>query len=151
MSDRDIIAKLELLTSTLNKVQLQTLLAQVKDKDYTQLQAWFTAQGNPITQYEIDTLNGLHRPAYIGVYVVSELIGKRKRARREKFVADAIKDKIKPIRLTVTDKAIVAGETEFYGKEVFLFAVRNLLEELEELYQQDLIVETARLEALRNG
>lgn len=151
MRDRDIIAKLELLTSTMDKEQLQTLLAQVKNKDYTQLVSWFEGQNNPLTQYELDTLSGLHHPAYIGVYVVSELIGKWRRERRLKFIADYAKDDLKPIRATVIDRLALQGETEFYAKDVFLEAMKSLVKELQVIYNADLIVEQARLEVLRNG
>jgi hypothetical protein len=130
VNNHPIVKKLYLLTSTLDKSQLETLLAQVKAKNYASMVAWFQGQGNELTAEELALLNGEGRPAYIGVFLISELIGVWERERRVKFVSDAVKDELKPIRLVVIDKAVLAGETEEYGKEVFLDALKDLVGEL---------------------
>lgn len=130
MKNHPIVKKLYLLTSTMDRAQLETLLAQVKAKDYTQMIAWFDGQGNALATEEINGLKGDYHPAYRGVAVVNWLKEVWKRERRVKFVADAVKDELKPIRLVVIDKAVLAGEAEDEGKAMFLDAMKSLVEEL---------------------
>lgn len=69
MRNKPIVQKLKLLTQTMTLAQLDTLLAQVRAKDYTQLIAWFEGQNNPLTQLELDEIDHGH-PAYQGTAVI---------------------------------------------------------------------------------
>jgi hypothetical protein len=130
MYNNPLVRKIGLLTVGLNKTQLDDLLTQVKAKDYAQLISWFQNQNNPLTPFELEQLQGKHHPAYRGVAVINSLIGEWKRSRRVVFVADAVRDDLKPVRAMVIDKAVMAGETEDYGAGVFLDALKSLVEEL---------------------
>ena len=132
LKNRPIVVKLRTLTSVLTKIQLQTLLTQMKNRDYTQIIAWFQAQGNPLTKDDIDTLNGVNcRPYADGVLFINGLIGEWGRERYAKFVADYTRDDLKPIRTTVVDRLTLLGETEEYGKDIFLDTLKSLVKELE--------------------
>jgi hypothetical protein len=130
MKSHPLVIKMSLLTAGLNKVQLADLLSQMKARDYTQITAWFQAQNNPLTVSELEHLQGKRHPAYTGVMVVNWLTGVWRRNKRVAFIADAVRDDLRPIRAMVIDKAIVAGESEDYGKDAFLDALKSLVKEL---------------------
>lgn len=126
MNNNPLVQKLRLLTSGMDKVQLADLLAQMKARDYTQITAWFISQNNPLTAQEIESFQDANK----GVIYIYCLIGDWYRERRTAFIADSVKDDLKPIRLTVIDRAVLAGETEDYGADIFLNALKSLVEEL---------------------
>lgn len=130
MKNHPIVEKVRYLTSGMTRTQLEELLAKMYAKDFTQLYTWLDNNGHSLSAYEKECVEGKHHPAYMGFAIVNWLIGAWKRNRRVVFVADAMRDDLKPRRQIILDKCIAAGESEDYGKSVFIDALKLLLEEL---------------------
>jgi len=124
VKNRPIVKKLKLLTSTMTKTQLQSLLAQVKAKGYEQITVWFNAQGDPLTADDFKQLNRW------GVIAVRWLIGDWKRDRKEAYVAGKIKDLLIEARLDAIDYMTDRGETEQEAKDIFKEGFRAFSEEV---------------------
>ena len=122
MKNRPIVKKLRLLTSAMTRAQLDTLLAQVKAKDYTNLVDWFEGQGNPLVPDELTQLDRW------GVIAVKSLYGEWKRARADAYVAGKIKDALTTARLEAIDYMKLQGETEQEAKDIFKEGFRTFSE-----------------------
>lgn len=125
MTNRPIVKKLRLLTSTLTKEQLQDLLVQVKAKNYAQITAWFNGQGKALSASDLKQLDKW------GKYAVPFLIGEWKRTRATAFVAGKIKDVLINARLDAIDYIKLQGETEQEAKDIFKEGVRAFSEVLD--------------------
>ena len=124
MKNRPIVKKLRLLISTLTKVQLQTLLARMKAKDYTQIQAWFTARGETLSAVHLAHLDRW------GVKAVNHLYGEWKRGKALAFTAGKLKDLLADARLDAIEYMKLHEMTEDEAKDIFKAAFNSIGEVL---------------------
>lgn len=128
MRDRDIDIKLWEVVSTFTDInQLKSLRDQVMAGDYVQLQSWFTANSTPLTQFQIDQLDGKIKIAVRAISVMPRLYYRWLQVQSDARVEGHLKDILIQAKGDIENYLELQGISPETATKDFKRALNNLV------------------------